>query len=373
MSQQPAPMPAPDHADRADHADQADRAGGAVRLGPEARRDFAVLIPAFNEVDNMADLVRELRATFERHELEGEVVLIDDGSTDGTAERAALEARGWDRLRVVRQRRNFGKTEAMIAGAEHTDARWVILFDADLQHSTEDIPRFLAKLDEGFDIVTGRKVGRYEKAAVSSIYNRLSRRIFDIPVSDTNSMKGFRRDILDEVRLRHDWHRFFVVLAYARGYSITEIDIALHPRRHGEAKYSGRGRILVGLLDLLSVWFFLFFSRKPMMLFGISGLMLAAAGVIVGLITIVLRLIEWVSPIGYRPLLYLVILLEVLGFLLFGFGFIAELVAQQYAEIDSLRHDVSRLSRATPGRGRGDADREPHDRFPPGGSRAPRP
>ncbi|HEX2167178.1 MAG TPA: hypothetical protein VHG09_08050, partial [Longimicrobiales bacterium] len=158
-----------------------------------------------------------------------------------------------------------------------------------------------------------------------------------------NSMKGFRRDILDEVRLRHDWHRFFVVLAYARGYSITEIDIALHPRRHGEAKYSGRGRILVGLLDLLSVWFFLFFSRKPMMLFGISGLVMAAAGVIVGLITIVLRVVHFVSPIGYRPLLYLVILLEVLGFLLFGFGFIAELVAQQYAEIDSLHRDIGKL------------------------------
>lgn len=335
------------------------------QLSSEARRDFAVLVPAFNEADNMADLVRELRATFELHGLEGEVLLVDDGSTDATAERALSEARGWDRFRVVRQRRNFGKTEAMVAGAEQTEARWIILFDADLQHATEEIPRFLEQLDRGFDIVTGRKVGRYEKAAVSSIYNRLSRAIFDIPVSDTNSMKGFRREILDEVRLRHDWHRFFVVLAYARGYSITEIDIALHPRRHGAAKYSGRGRILVGLLDLLSVWFFLFFSRKPMMLFGISGLVMAAAGVIVGLITIVLRLVEWVSPIGYRPLLYLVILLEVLGFLLFGFGFIAELVAQQYAEIDSLHRDVARLSGAAPARETRDATRAGGSRINP--------
>ena len=315
------------------------------QLSAAARRDFAVIIPAYNEADNVPDLVRELRATFERHGLEGEVLLIDDGSTDGTGERAAREAGDWSQLRVLTHRRNFGKTEAMVTGAENTDARWVILFDADLQHGTEEIPRFLEKLDEGFDIVTGRKVGRYEKAAVSSIYNRLSRVIFDVPVSDTNSMKAFRRDILDEVRLRHDWHRFFVVLAYARGYSITEIDIALHPRRHGVAKYGGRSRILVGLLDLVSVWFFLFFSRKPMMLFGISGLIMAAAGVLVGAVTIVLRVAHWVSPIGYRPLLYLVILLEVLGFLLFGFGFIAELVAQQYAEIDSLHRDVARLSR----------------------------
>lgn len=311
------------------------------RLSRAALRDFAVVIPAWNEAENMADLVRELRRTFERHSLEGEILLIDDGSSDDTAERALREAAGWDRFRVIRHRRNFGKTEALVTGAEATDARWIILFDADLQHDTDEIPRFLAKLDEGFDIVTGRKVGRYEKAAVSGLYNRLSRAIFDVPVSDINSMKAFRRDILDEVRLRHDWHRFFVVLAYARGYSITEIDIALHPRRHGTAKYSGRGRIVVGLLDLVSVWFFLFFARKPMMLFGISGLALAASGFLVGVVAIAMRL----AGQGFRPLLYLVILLEVLGFLLFGFGFIAELVAQQHAEIDALQREVARLRR----------------------------
>jgi glycosyltransferase involved in cell wall biosynthesis len=312
------------------------------RPGPGARHDFAVVVPAYNEVENMPDLVRELRAVFDRHGLAGEVLLVDDGSTDGTVQRALDEAAGWDRLRVIRHRRNFGKTEAIVTAAEHTDARWLVLFDADLQHTPDEIPRFLDKLDEGWDIVTGRKVGRYEKQAVSGIYNRLSRAIFEIPVSDTNSMKAFRRDILDEVRLRHDWHRFFVVLAYARGYSITEIDIALHPRRHGDAKYSGRSRIVVGMLDMVSVAFFLFFARKPMMLFGVSGLIMAASGFIVGLVTIVLRITQVMPPFGFRPLLYLVILLEVLGFLLFGFGFIAELVAQQHAEMDALHREVAR-------------------------------
>jgi glycosyltransferase involved in cell wall biosynthesis len=323
-------------------------AAGVVALSETARRDFAVIIPAFDEAENAADLVRELRAAFARHGLEGEVIVVDDGSRDGTADAVLREAAGWDRLRVVRHRRNFGKTEALVTGAEHTTATWLVLFDADLQHTPDEIPRFLAKLDEGWDIVTGRKVGRYDKAAVSRIYNRMSRAIFEIPVSDTNSMKAFRREILDDVHLRHDWHRFFVVLAYARGYSITEIDITLHARRHGEAKYSGRSRIVIGLLDLLSVAFYLFFARKPLVLFGMTGLAFAATGFIVGVVTIILRIVGAMPPFGFRPLLYLVILLEVLGFLLFGFGFIAEMVAQQQADVDALHRRLGRDDTARP-------------------------
>jgi glycosyltransferase involved in cell wall biosynthesis len=301
------------------------------------RRRFAVIVPAYNEVENIPDLVRELRETWEAHGLSGEVVLVDDGSTDGTGDRAEEAAAAWDRLRVVRHRRNSGKTEALLTGAQATEAEWLILFDADLQHATDEIPRFLERLEEGWDIVTGRKVGRYQKRAVSSAYNRLSRALFRVPVSDLNSMKGFRREVLEEVPLRHDWHRFFVVMAYDRGFTVSEIDIELHPRRHGVAKYSGRGRIVVGLLDLISVAFVLFFSRKPMLFFGLSGLVMAGLGVLVGVVTIVLRVAHAMPPFGFRPLLYLVILLETLGFLLFGFGLIAEMMAHQQAELDALR------------------------------------
>jgi glycosyltransferase involved in cell wall biosynthesis len=313
-----------------------------VRLSAETRRNFAIIIPALNEVDNVPDLVREFDALYRKYDLSGDIVLVDDGSTDGTADRA--RALGNPHWKIVSHRRNFGKTEAMITGAANTDAEYLVLYDADLQHSPEEVVRYLAKLEEGWDIVTGRKVGKYEKKKVSGIYNRLNRWLFKVPVSDLNSMKGFRRQILDEISLRHDWHRFFVVLAYAEGFSVTEIDITLHPRRHGVAKYSGRGRIMVGFLDLVSVGFFLLFSRKPMILFGMTGLILAGLGLFVGIFAVIWRAFSLYSPIGYRPFLTLVLMLEVLGFLCIGFGFLGELVAQQQAELDYLKRQLRRRS-----------------------------
>ena len=306
----------------------------AMGLTGEARRDFALVIPAFNEAPVVPALISELRAAFEHYDLSGEIVLVDDGSTDGTADLVEKEAGGWPLLKVVRHPRNLGKTEAMMTAACSTERTYLVLFDADLQHLPDQIPRFLERLHAGWDIVTGRKIGFYDKRVVSSLYNALSRRIFRIPVSDLNSMKAFRRDILDGMSLRKDWHRFFVVLAFARGYSVSEIDIELHPRRAGVSKYTGLFRIGVGIIDLLSVWFLLLFSRKPLILFGFSGMTLIALGMIVGVVAFYLRFVE---GLGFRPLLYLVILLETVGFLLLGFGLVAEMIAQLREEVDSLR------------------------------------
>ena len=308
----------------------------AVGLTAEARRDFALIIPAFNEAPVVPALISELRAAFECHDLSGEIVFVDDGSTDGTADLVEKEARGWPLLKVVRHPRNLGKTEAMMTAARSTERTYLVLFDADLQHLPDEIPRFLEKLHAGSDIVTGRKIGAYDKPVVSSLYNALSRRIFRVPVSDLNSMKAFRRDILDQISLRHDWHRFFVVLAHARGYSVSEIDIELHPRRAGVSKYTGLIRVGVGVIDLISVWFLLLFSRKPLILFGFSGMALIVLGFFVGVLAFYLRFVE---GLGFRPPLYLVILLETVGFLLVGFGLIAEMVAQLREEVDSLRRE----------------------------------
>lgn len=307
---------------------------------------FAVVVPALNEVENIPFLVEALRDTFARHGLMGEVVLVDDGSTDGTAEAVTEAMRSWDRLKLVRHRRNLGKTEALLSALDATGAERLVLFDADLQHDADEIPRMLKKLDEGWDMVTGRKVGAYDKRLVSGVYNRLSRALFSAPVSDLNSMKAFRREILDEVHLRHDWHRFFVVLAYARGFSVTEIDITLRPRLRGRSKYGGPGRVLLGMLDLLAVVFFLSFDRRPLVLLGSAGFSLVTSGALVGIVAVVLRIEEWQPPFGLRPLLYLVMLLELMGFLLLGFGFVLEAIGQQRSELAWLRR---RLERSTSG------------------------
>lgn len=300
---------------------------------------FAVIVPAYNEAENIGPLFDALAAMLDTHSLDGEVVLVDDGSTDDTWERAVAAARRFgSRARVARHRRNLGKTEAILTGARETTAEVLVVFDADLQHSAEEIPRFVAQIEAGWDIVTGRKVGAYEKRAVSSAYNRMSRFLFDVPVRDLNSMKAFRREVLDSVPLRHDWHRFFVVIAYARGFSVTEIDIELFPRRAGVSKYTGAGRVVSSLGDLLVVWFYLRFSRKPMQLFGGMGLVLTALGLGIGLVATVLRAFGiGPPPTGYRPLLGLVLLLIVVGISLFGFGFTAEMIALLRSDVEQIK------------------------------------
>ena len=185
---------------------------------------------------------------------------------------------------------------------------------------------------EGWDLVAGRKQGKYEKRVVSSIYNWLARVMFGIKVHDINALKTFRREVLEGVSLRKDWHRYIVPLAAARGFRITEIPVALRPRRFGEAKYSGRTRILVGLFDLVAVAFQLTFMRKPLLYFGVLGTGALGLGLLVGLLAVILRL----AGHGFRPLLYLVILFVVAGLVLFAAGFLGESLAGITDRLDRL-------------------------------------
>ena len=285
--------------------------------------DFSLIVPAYNEEENIDLLMKEIDKTFKAYDLHGEVILVDDGSTDGTYEAAKRYETDLPYLKTLRHRKNFGKTEAIVTGVYGSQGSVVIIFDADLQHLPEEIPRFLKKIDEGYDIVTGRKVGDYQKKYVSYIYNKLCRKLFDVPVSDMNSIKAFRREVFQGLHLRHDWHRFFVAICYSEGYTVTEIDVPLYPRRFGEPKYGGYGRMIIGMLDLLAVKFKTTFARKPLLFFGSIGLALMLLGTLIGLFAIYLRVF---LQLGFRPLLYLVVLLILMGAICFIGGFIGEIV-----------------------------------------------
>uniref|UniRef100_A0A7C4CCP7 Glycosyltransferase n=1 Tax=candidate division WOR-3 bacterium TaxID=2052148 RepID=A0A7C4CCP7_UNCW3 len=280
----------------------------------------SVIVPAYNEAENIEPLLAELAA---RLDSSFEVVIVDDGSTDGTLEIASAACARYPFLRVCRLAHNQGKTAAIVAGAEVACGDYLCVFDADLQFSPEDIVKQVAQLDAGADIVTGRKVGRYEKRTVSALYNWLARRLFGLKVRDINALKTFRREILDEIHLRKDWHRYLVPLAAARGFRVAEVDVSLRPRHAGTAKYSGRRRIIIGLLDLVAVAFQLSFMRKPMLWFGTLGMLALGLGFLTGIVAVALRL----AGHGFRPLLYLVILLTVSGLVFFAAGFLGEWLA----------------------------------------------
>ncbi|MDQ3810828.1 MAG: hypothetical protein M3336_11105 [Chloroflexota bacterium] len=210
----------------------------------------------------------------------------------------------------------------------------LVFYPADLQYKPEDIPRLVAPILAGeSDMVTGRKQGSYEKAFVSRVYNILSRALFAVPVHDLNSVKAYRREIMDVVPARPDWHRYMIVVAAAQGFSVTELPVRVYPRHAGKSKF-GIGRIPVGALDMLSVWFELRFARKPLLLFGGLGAALMALGLVTGLVAVAIRVF---AGVGFRPLLNLIEICVIVGSIFLMGGLLGEMIAGQQSELRELR------------------------------------
>jgi len=291
----------------------------------------SIVIPAYNEKENLSALKKNLLLLQERdNQRVYEIIIVDDGSSDDTYRQAKRLFSKTKNVKVLKHRANFGKTEAIITGFENSKGRYIAILDADLQYDAMEIPILLDRLDEGYDIVSGWKVGKYEKKFVSTVYNYLSRLLFKIPVHDQNAMKVMKREVLESIPLRKDWHRYIVTLAVSMGFKVSEKKVSLRPRYRGESKYRGKGRIIIGLLDLIAVKFQVSFMRKPMLFFGSTGGISLILGFFVGIYAIVLRI---GFHHGYRPLLYLVMLLILVGFLLFLFGFLAEAIASLYDQL----------------------------------------
>jgi glycosyltransferase involved in cell wall biosynthesis len=299
--------------------------------------DVSVLVPAKDEAGNLPLFMEQAAAAFANSTVKYEVVVIDDGSTDATpGVLTELQAR-YPFLRVARHRRQRGIADALRTGFLAARGRVLVFYPADLQYKPEDIPRLVAPILAGeSDMVTGYKQGVYEKAFVSRIYNGLSRALFEIPVRDLNSVKAYRREVMEMLPVRPDWHRYMIVIAAENGFTVTEIPVPLYPRNAGVSKF-GIGRIPIGVLDMLSVWFELRFGRKPLLLFGMTGFVLFLLGVLAGLVALAVR-IFW--GVGFRPLLNLVEICVITGSVFLVGGLVGEMIAGQRAEMRELRRQI---------------------------------
>ncbi len=308
-----------------------------ARTGPV---DVSVLVPAKDEADNLPEFLRLCAEAMGPAGFTFEVVVVDDGSRDRTALVLEAERTRHSFLTIVTHNRQRGIADALRSAGDVARGDVFVFYPADLQYLPEDIPALVAPILAGrADIVTGTKQGKYEKAFVSGIYNTLCRWLFGVRVTDLNSVKAYRREVMANVPLRPDWHRFMVVVAAAEGARLTSLPVPLYPRKAGVSKFNWK-RIPIGVLDLLSVWFQLRFGRKPLLFFGGLGAILFLVGFLGGVVAIILR---FGYGIGFRPLLNLVETMVISGIALFGFGFVGEMIAGLREDLQGVRRDLTRV------------------------------
>ncbi len=297
----------------------------------------STIVPALNEEGNIDEFCRLYADMLKTAPFEGELVFVDDGSTDGTVEKICQVVQQYSFIKYASHQRNRGLTAALETGFSIASGDIFVFYPADLQYLPEDIPALVKPVAEGADLCAGWKQGKYKKKLVSDVYNWVSRKIFNLKVHDLNSVKAFRREVVENIFLRRDWHRYLVVLAADEGYRVEEVKIPLYDRQWGKSKFGGIGRVMIGLLDMLAVKFQITFLRKPLLFFGLVGSLCFLAGLLIGLAALYLR---FVVGEGYRPLLYLVILLMGVGMGLFMMGFMAEGLTALREEIGDMRNKV---------------------------------
>ncbi|MDX2213440.1 MAG: glycosyltransferase family 2 protein [Oculatellaceae cyanobacterium bins.114] len=297
--------------------------------------EISVVVPIYNEVESLPRLLGAITTTLQQNHLNYEIVCVDDGSHDGSADWLRQEALNRSDLRTVLLRRNYGQTAAMAAGFKHAVGRVIVTLDGDLQNDPADIPRLLAKLDEGYDLVSGWRKQRQDAALTrllpSKIANWLISRVTGVQIHDYGcSLKAYRAEVVTDLNLYGELHRFLPVLAFIEGARIVEMPVLHHSRQFGQSKY-GLGRTFRVLMDLLTIFFIKKFLTRPMHVFGLFGLLAIAAGVGLGLYLTFVKIVMG-QAIGDRPLLILTVLLLTTGVQLFSFGLLAELSMRTYHE-----------------------------------------
>lgn len=297
--------------------------------------DLSIVVPIFNEQENIPDLHREVTAALAGRGISYELILVDDGSTDASFHAMRQAAERDDRVKVIRFRRNFGQTAAMAAGFDASTGRVVVPMDGDLQNDPADIPRLLSKIDEGFDVVSGWRKDRRDafinRTLPSILANRFISGMTGIRLHDYGcTLKAYRREVLEGINLYGEMHRFVPALVSQVGARVTEIPVGHRPRLRGKSKY-GISRTMRVVLDLITVKFLLNYSTRPSQLFGRLGVYTLMASCLSGGATVYMKLFQGMS-MNRNPLLLLTALLLFMGVQLIVLGLLGELNARTYYE-----------------------------------------
>ncbi len=316
----------------------------AIKVRVPQNLDLSVVVPIYNEADSLPSLVQAIAGALEPTQLSYEIICVDDGSVDGSTEILTELARQRNDLKGLILRRNYGQTPAMAAGFEAAKGKVIVTLDGDLQNDPADIPLLLAKLDEGYDLVSGWRKKRQDAALTrllpSKIANWLIGNVTEVKIHDYGcSLKAYRAELVADMNLYGELHRFLPALAFIEGAKIAEIPVRHHARRFGKSKY-GLGRTIRVLMDLFTIFFMKKFLTRPMHVFGLWGMVSFVLGIGIGLY---LTLIKFVfqANIGDRPLLILAVLLVLTGIQLFCFGLVTELLMRTYHE--SQRKPIYRI------------------------------
>ncbi|MEM4246845.1 MAG: glycosyltransferase family 2 protein [Candidatus Woesearchaeota archaeon] len=289
---------------------------------------ISVIIPVYNEVQNIPLLYRELSGVLQKASHSYEIIFIDDGSRDGTGELLERMEHDDKHLRVFRFRRNLGKSAALNLGFREAKGDIIFTMDGDLQDDPNEIPRFIAKITEGYDLVSGWKKVRRDpigKRIPSKIFNWLVRTITKVPVHDSNcGFKAYRAEVTHNLKVYGELHRYIPSLVFWKGYKVTEIPVHHRARKYGKSKF-GFSRLIKGFLDLLTIRYLVTYQYRPMHFFGTVGILSVASGTLLGLVLAYLSLIKHI--IILRPLLFLALLLVIVGMQLFSTGLLGEMIA----------------------------------------------
>ena len=331
-----------------------DTPGGDPRAAG-SELEISVVIPVYNEEESLPHLAERVIEELERLGRPWEILLCDDGSSDGSYDVLRRLAEADPRLKVIRFRRNFGQTAAMAAGFEHAQGRIVVPMDADLQNDPADIARLVEKIDEGFDVVSGWRAERRDAfwtvTLPSRIGNSIIGRFTGVRLHDYGcTLTAYRRDVLDEVRLYGEMHRFIPAWSAAVGARITEVPVTHHPRRWGQSKYN-LGKTVRVVLDLITVVFLISYSTKPLYFFGRWGLRALAVAGACWAWTITKKAL-WGEPLYTDPFFLIGVFFALAGLQVMLFGLLAELTMRTYYESQGKRIYVVRETLNDPGAGR---------------------